>query len=323
MTTEIEKRWEWDVVEPGPSSEPVTSEVTADSVAAYARRVRNFNPAYAECRLGDLAMPTEIFSDAPLLRNAVAKASGFVALEWVKENPRQTAFAQCTVHWFAPVRVGDTVTSSARVVEKYERRGNKFVTFRVEALNQHGVKVAEYDYSCIFEYAKGQKSSSTSGTSSLPTEEIEMAGVNDKITFASLKLGDAIPAFEIGETQESIDGARNPDRVDDSPPKNIHNDPDFAKEGLFGGTVNAGVSTMAYVNQVLEQWFPAEAFYNGGSLTYKGVGPFRPGDTVVFTGKVTGKRVEDGKQYVDLEIVGTDQTGRLVGVADATVVPDA
>ena len=159
MTIEAEKRWEWDVVEPGPSGEPLTSHVTTDSVAAYARRVRNLNPAYTESGPGDLAMPTGVINDAPLRRNSVAEASGFVALEWVKENPRQTPFAKCTLRWFAPIRAGDTITSSARVIEKYERRGNKFVTFRVEALNQDGVKVAEYDYSCIFEYAKGQKSS--------------------------------------------------------------------------------------------------------------------------------------------------------------------
>lgn len=150
-----------------------------------------------------------------------------------------------------------------------------------------------------------------------------MTSVNSKITFASLNTGDEIPAFEIGETQESIDGARNPERRDESPPKNIHNDPDFARQGLFAGTVNGGVTTMAYINQMLEQWFSAEAFYNGGSLTYKGVAPFRPGDTVVFTGKVTGKRVENGKNYLDLEIKGTDKTGRLVGVAEVTLVPDA
>jgi acyl dehydratase len=150
-----------------------------------------------------------------------------------------------------------------------------------------------------------------------------MTSVNEKITFASLSLGDEIPAFEIGETQETIDDARNPDRMDDGPPKNIHNDPDFAKQGLFAGTVNGGVTTMGYINQMLEKWFSAEALYNGGSLTYKGVAPFRPGDTVVFTGTVTGKRVEDGKNYVDLEIKGTDKTGRLVGVAEATLVPDA
>lgn len=157
MATETEKRWEWESVEPGPRGEPFVSHVTPDSIAAYARRVRNFNPAYTESGPGDLAMPTGVFNDAPLRRNSVAKASGYVALEWVKENSRQTPFAKCEVRWFAPVRAGDTITSSARVLEKYERRGNKFVTFRVEALNQDGVKVSEYDYTCIFEYAKGQK----------------------------------------------------------------------------------------------------------------------------------------------------------------------
>ncbi len=150
-----------------------------------------------------------------------------------------------------------------------------------------------------------------------------MTSVNSKITFDSIGVGDELPSLEIGETQETIDGARNPDRLFEGPPKNIHNDPDFAKRGLFGVTVNGGVTTMAYVAQMLEQWFPATALYNGGSLTYKGVGPFRPGDNVTFTGSVTAKRSEGGKNFVDLEIKGVDQTGRLVGIAEATVVPDA
>jgi acyl dehydratase len=79
--------------------------------------------------------------------------------------------------------------------------------------------------------------------------------------------------------------------------------------------------TMAYVNQMIEACFPPEAFYNGGTLTYKGINPFRDGDEVVFTGEVTAKRVESGKNYVDFAIKGIDQNGRLVGVAEATVVP--
>jgi acyl dehydratase len=150
-----------------------------------------------------------------------------------------------------------------------------------------------------------------------------MTSTNSQVSFASIQVGDELPPFEIDETQETIDGARNPDRLVDSPPKNIHNDPDFAKQGLFAGTVNAGVTTMAYVTQMLEKWFSPEAFYNGGSLTYKGVGPFRPGDVVVFTGNVTGKRTENGQNFVDIEIKGVDKTGRLVGVAEATVAPDA
>ena len=80
---------------------------------------------------------------------------------------------------------------------------------------------------------------------------------------------------------------------------------------------------MAYVNQMIEACFTAESFYNGGTLTYKGINPFRPGDEVVFTGEVIGKRTESGNNLVDLAIRGIDKTGRLIGVAKATVVPDA
>ena len=44
-----------------------------------------------------------------------------------------------------------------RVLEKYVRRGSRFVTFRVEATNQNGDEVAQYDYTCIFDYDESRK----------------------------------------------------------------------------------------------------------------------------------------------------------------------
>ena len=142
--------------------------------------------------------------------------------------------------------------------------------------------------------------------------------------FDSISVGDELPPFEIVETQETMDGPSENTRIPNvegmRPRKNLHNDADFAKESLFGRTANAGVITMAYVNQMIEACFPAESFYNGGSLTYKGINQFRPGDEVVLTGKVIGKRTESGNSLVDLAIKGIDKTGRLGGVAEATVV---
>ncbi len=151
-----DKRWEWEAVEIGTKGDELTLDVTSESVATYAKDARNFNPAYLEAGAGDLAMPTGIFRDCQLRRHSVAQAAGYTSLEMVEDNSRQTPFAKCTARWFAPIRVGDTLTSSAQVLEKYERRGSKFVTFRVEITNQDQDRVAEYDYTCIFEYAKGQ-----------------------------------------------------------------------------------------------------------------------------------------------------------------------
>ena len=104
-----------------------------------------------------ICMPTNIFSDAKLRRHSVAEAAGFTALEKCINNPRQTPFAKCTARWFEAIKVGDKITSFASVLEKYDKRGNQFVTFRVHITNQNDTKVAEFDYTCIFKYAAGQK----------------------------------------------------------------------------------------------------------------------------------------------------------------------
>ncbi len=158
-----EHRWEYDVVELGQAGPPTVVEVTEELISRYATAVRNDNPEYRtsggqpEGGVGTVAMPTMIVRVAPLRRPDIAANNGFVAQERAKENPFQTPFAKCEIRWFAPMHAGDSITSFGRVVDKYERRGNKFVTIRVEASNQRGEKVAEYDYTCIFEYARGQK----------------------------------------------------------------------------------------------------------------------------------------------------------------------
>ncbi len=140
------------------------------------------------------------------------------------------------------------------------------------------------------------------------------------VTFDSIGVGDELPPLTISETQETINGARLPISEDEWIPQNIHTDPEFAKEGIFAGTVNAGITTMAYINQMLEQWFPASALYDGGRLLFKAIEPFRPGDTVTFTGTVTAKRQEGGRKVIECVIKGANQHGKLIGVAEATVV---
>ena len=104
-----------------------------------------------------LAMPTMILSYAPLLREEIAEANGYTALEQSQTARRQTPFAKCEIRWHIPVSAGDTITASRRVLEKYERRGSRFVTFQVQAFNQHNQPAAEYDYTCIFDYAQSQR----------------------------------------------------------------------------------------------------------------------------------------------------------------------
>ena len=99
-----------------------------------------------------------MYTYAPQRRSAVIEAHGYIAPEQSQTNARSTPFVSTKVHFQgAYVQPGDVITSTTRVSEKSERRGNKFITFHVSATNQRGEPVVEYDYVCLWEYAGAAK----------------------------------------------------------------------------------------------------------------------------------------------------------------------
>ena len=329
MLEQEEKLWGYDAVEPGQAGRPTVVTITAGNIAEYAALSQNpdarFRTPGADPEFpGPAAMPTMALSYSPLLRDDIAGNNGFLALEQSKTARRQTPFAKCEARWYTPVLAGDTITGNRRVLEKYERRGSKFVTFRVECDNQDGVRVAEYDYTCIFHYAGGQRETPQDrpapGAAPPPTQDAAPAAPPKFVNFGEISVGDALTSIAITESQDVIN-RKNDFRLAGKPSEsNIHTDEEFARQNIFGGTVNAGPATMSYVDQMLERSFPLRAFYDGGSLLMRAITPFRSGDTVVFEGEVTGKREDDGRKLVDCRVKGNNQRGELVCLADATLI---
>ena len=148
MTLTETRTWDYEAVEVGQRAQPIAEEVSLDSIVRHASTSRSMNPDhYSDAP--PFAMPTQIFSLAPKNRGGVAENNGMKII-----TGHATPFAKCEGRWFAPIRLGDTVTSVATVLEKYERRGNKFVTLRLEAHNGRGEKLAEIDHTSIFEFRK-------------------------------------------------------------------------------------------------------------------------------------------------------------------------
>ena len=265
-------------------------------------------------------MPTMVVTYAPLLRENIAESSGFVALERSATARRQTPFAKCEIRWFAPVSEEDVITGSRRVLEKYERRGSRFVTFRVEASNQDGLKVGEYDYTCIFDYAKGQRSTQGQSDTDTATDKDCNNGDIQYKKYTDLMVGDSLRPLVITERTDVIlrkDALR---LVGVSTGSNIHTDEEFARQNIFGGAVNAGPSTMSYVDQMLQGTFPLESFYSGGKLLMRAITPFKAGDVVNFTGELINVRNDDHRRFLDCRVKGVNQAGELVCLADATLV---
>ncbi len=325
MLDQQEKLWDFDAVEPGQVGNETVVEITAENIAEYARIALNPDRRYKSGVSGLVAMPTMVLSYAPLLREEIAEANGFVAFEVSKTARRQTPFAKCEIRWFHPVVPGDTITGRRRVLEKYERRGSKFVTFRVEAINQRGEKAAEYDYTCIFEYAKGQREAPSANAPSNEDSpqpgaaETPQTGRGRLLDFAATSVGGVLAELAITESQEIIN-RKNDFRLAGRPSEsNIHTDEEFARQNIFGGTTNSGPATMSYVDQMLELSFPVSSFYSGGSLLMRAITPFRSCDTVEFQGEITGKSAEAGKKVLECRIKGVNQRGELVCLSDAAM----
>jgi acyl dehydratase len=330
MAEAQENLWDYDAVKPGQEGAATVVELTAENIAAYADVALNPDPRYAvsgahtEYGSTPVAMPTMVLTYAPLLREEIAEREGFVALEQSKTARRQTPFAKCEVRWFRPVFAGDTLTGTRRVLEKYERRGSRFVTFRIEATNQRGEPVALYDYTCIFSYARGQLAvPAKPAQTEAPVPHADAAPESDRApwtAFDAIAIGDRLAQLSVTESEEIMLRKNDLRLAGRHKPSNIHTDEDFAKKNIFAGVVNSGPATLSYVDQMLQRSFPLRAFYDGGRLLMRAITPFRGGDTVTFAGEVTGKRVEDGKGLVKCRIRGTNQRGELVCLCDATMV---
>ena len=321
MVEQQERLWTYDAVEVGQVGNETTVKITAENIAEYANLALNPDPRYQSGGNDLVAMPTMVMSYAPLLREEIASANGYVAFEVSKTARSQTPFAKCEARWYLPVVPGDVITGRRKVLEKYERRGSKFVTFRVEAINQHNEKVAEYDYTCIFEYAKGQRvvparTESSEGNSARPTPQSTKVGL---LNFSSASIGDILPDLAITESEEIMirkNDFRLAGRKNDS---NIHTDEEFAKQNIFAGVTNSGPATMSYVDQNLGQSFPISSFYTGGSLLMRAITPFRGGDTVIFQGEITDKSEEKDMKLLKVRVKGVNQRGELVSLSDAAL----
>jgi acyl dehydratase len=328
MPVEHEKLWEYDAVVIGQAGMMTHVPITVDNIRAYALAAQHHHTRYVEPEKytdytqAVVAMPSMVLAYAPLLRYDIASNNGWVALEESKTARRQTPFAKCEIRWFQPVVAGDTITACRRVLDKYERRGSKFVTFRVEAANQRGDKAAEYDYTCIFEYAKGRQEVPPAPHASEPEPLAVRPGhavaeAARRLTFDDVSIGDVLPGLRVTETQETINRYNDVRLAGKPSSSNIHTDEAFARQNIFGGAVNAGPATMSYVDQVLESSFPLRSFYNGGSLLMWAIEPFRAGDVVTMQAEVTGKRRKGRHRLVTCRIRGLNQRGALVCLSDA------
>jgi 3-hydroxybutyryl-CoA dehydratase len=134
----------------------------------------------------------------------------------------------------------------------------------------------------------------------------------------SYKVGDSIPPLTKNMTQEAINafeksgGASGPSQFTDL---------ETARHTLgTGSTVASGRMSLTFSIELLRRYFGADVYNGRGMVDLRFLRPVRPGDSVTFSGKVTGLNKEADGTRVSVEVNATNQKGDVTAVGSGSCV---
>ena len=144
--------YEWETATIGDSAAPYTKEVTEEGVAEYCRAARYENPVYTGLAAakeagypGSITPPAMLLALAPLNLEEVAAAAGCVLPVIVDSDSTPTLTGKLAIKFGGSmVALGDVITSTTSLENKFQDEMGRFITFRVVAQNQRGELVVNY-----------------------------------------------------------------------------------------------------------------------------------------------------------------------------------
>ena len=98
-----------------------------------------------------------------------------------------------------------------------------------------------------------------------------------------------------------------------------------AKEVLgTEGTVASGRMSLTFAIEMLRRHFGPEVFNHTGTVDIRFLRPVRPGDTITFSGNISGITREANGSKVSVNITAQNQKGDTTGVGQGSaIVPNA
>jgi acyl dehydratase len=138
----------------------------------------------------------------------------------------------------------------------------------------------------------------------------------------SFKVGDAVPPLTKHMTQDAINlfeksgGATGPSQFTDV---------ESARKTLgTSSTVASGRMSLTFATELLRRYFGADVYNRKGSVDLRFLRPVRPGDSVTFTGQVTGIAKQPDGFRISVEVSAANQKGDATAAGTgACIVPSS
>ncbi|MFO8009624.1 MAG: MaoC/PaaZ C-terminal domain-containing protein [Dehalococcoidia bacterium] len=137
--------------------------------------------------------------------------------------------------------------------------------------------------------------------------------MSEQIFFEDVEAGTEIPALIKNPTPTQL--VKFAGASEDFNP--IHYDKDKALADGLPGTIVHGRLKNAFLIQLLTDWLGEKGWIRKIAIQHRGMDlPWHP---IVCKGSVTGKRAEDGENFVDCELWTENEKGEKTAPATATV----
>ena len=219
--------------------------------------------------------------------------------------------------FFAPLRPGDSVISTSKIGDIYEREGKSgrmvFIRMDNEHYNQKRELVGITSEAMVS--LEGSSSSVRSAEpSATPPEELKpLLTAKKQVCFEDVEVGTPLPKLEKSISLVTI--LKWGAAVNDYGPH--HYDQQFANQMLgLPNVIAHGPHNTAFLAQLVTNWIGGEGFLNRHYTELRG--NVFPGDTLTFQGKVTRKYQESGDNIVECESWAKNQNGRRVALGKST-----
>ena len=90
------------------------------------------------------------------------------------------------------------------------------------------------------------------------------------------------------------------------------------------GTVASGRMSLTFAIEMLRRYFGDDVFNHSGMVDLRFLRPVRPGDTITFSGKISGISREANGSKISVAITAQNQKGDTTGVGQGSaIVPNA
>lgn len=154
-----------------------------------------------------------------------------------------------------------------------------------------------------------------------------MSTVLKPAVFDDIRIGHELPSQSWTVTKADIAAFGEfmyPPQPDNPERKgNPHIDEEYARQSIYGGLFVDGNQTVAFLCRMATDWLPAGALaYGWNDVDLKFPNPCRLDDVISFNGRVVEKKSSPARDEVKLEVVATNQSGKVVAAGTiATEVP--